>query len=644
MSNTKNKMQTQTSRALHNAIMKASGKDRPPMLAPSNYKAIDRLKQGESINVQDLETNLYCEFGKFTSQDGESLDLYYLRSQAATRNRGKEITNSPPPIYDSEPEQVIDDEASSKEKEINKIMALISMSFKKIYKPTNNNLRTSLNIRKINVDNTPRTIEELDKIEKLKDRVHKLEEENRILNEKSFKSAKIDTTAPVEDKESFKQGRMIVDIDEDVEVNLEEAQAKEYNLDLQHLEKVLSMQDIDEEKPVEVEKVLEVVTAAKLITKVVTTAKPTTTAAAQVPKASDPRRRRGVVIQDPEETVASVVVHTKVQPKDKEKGILIEEPKPLKGQVQIEQDKDFARQLKAKLNANINWNDVIEQVKRSERQNNAMMTYQALKRKPLTEAQARNNMMIYLKNMAGFKMNFFKGMTYSEIRPLFKKHYNSNQAFLERVEEEVTVQEKEIEEEEELKRHLQIMSNDDDDVYTKATPLASNVPVVDYQIHRENNKPYYKIIKADGSHKLFLSFITLLENFDREDLETLWKLVKETFETTELKNFSNDFLLNILKIMFEKPNIKANVWKDQKGIYGLAKVKSWKLFESCGVHIITLTTTQMFMLVEKKYPLIHFTLQQMLNNVRLEVEEESEMSLELLRLVKRQLNEGYVSE
>nr|GEW83462.1 hypothetical protein [Tanacetum cinerariifolium] len=34
---------------------------------------------GESINVQDLETNLYWEFGIFTSQDGESLESYYLR-------------------------------------------------------------------------------------------------------------------------------------------------------------------------------------------------------------------------------------------------------------------------------------------------------------------------------------------------------------------------------------------------------------------------------------------------------------------------------------------------------------------------------------------------------------------------------------
>nr|GFA37069.1 hypothetical protein [Tanacetum cinerariifolium] len=37
------------------------------------WKAIERLKQGESINVQDLETNLYWEFGKFTSQDGSSV-------------------------------------------------------------------------------------------------------------------------------------------------------------------------------------------------------------------------------------------------------------------------------------------------------------------------------------------------------------------------------------------------------------------------------------------------------------------------------------------------------------------------------------------------------------------------------------------
>ncbi|GJT64452.1 gag-pol polyprotein [Tanacetum coccineum] len=51
---------------------------------------------------------------------------------------------------------VVEDDALSKDKEIDKLMALISLSFKKIYKPTNNNLRTSSNTSRANQDNTPR--------------------------------------------------------------------------------------------------------------------------------------------------------------------------------------------------------------------------------------------------------------------------------------------------------------------------------------------------------------------------------------------------------------------------------------------------------------------------------------------------------
>nr|GEW45796.1 putative ribonuclease H-like domain-containing protein [Tanacetum cinerariifolium] len=72
---------------------------------------------------------------------------------------------------------------------------------------------------------------------------------------------------------------------------------------------------------------------------------------------------------------------------------------------------------------------------------------------------------------------------------------------------------------EDLKRHLEIVPDEDDDVYTEATPLAKKVPVVDYEIIEINNKPCYKIIRADGTHQLYISFLTLLKNFDREDLE-----------------------------------------------------------------------------------------------------------------------------
>nr|GEV76988.1 ribonuclease H-like domain-containing protein [Tanacetum cinerariifolium] len=76
--------------------------------------------------------------------------------QAATKNRGKSVVNSPPPIYDQEHSMVAEDDEMSKDKEIDKLMALISLSFKKIYKPTNNNLQTSSNTSRANHDNSLR--------------------------------------------------------------------------------------------------------------------------------------------------------------------------------------------------------------------------------------------------------------------------------------------------------------------------------------------------------------------------------------------------------------------------------------------------------------------------------------------------------
>nr|GEV52912.1 hypothetical protein [Tanacetum cinerariifolium] len=282
----------------------------------------------------------------------------------------------------------------------------------------------------------------------------------------------------------------------------------------------------------------------------------------------------------------------------------------------LTEDEAYARELEAELNKNIDWDEVIDHVQRKQKEDNAVKRYQALKRKPQTEAQAKKNMIIYLRNVAGFKMYYFQEMTYDDIRLIFEKYFNSNEAFLQKTKEQMEEEDSRAlkrlseskkdkaakkqkldEEVEELKRHLMIVPNDDDDVYTEATPLALKVPVVDYEIYTKNNKPYYKIKRADGSHQPYMSFLSMLRNFDREDLE---------------------------------PDIQAQIWKNQRSVHGQAKVKSWKLLESCGVQIITFTTTQLILLVERKYPLTKFTLDQMLNNVRLEVEEESEVSLELL--------------
>nr|GEX69728.1 hypothetical protein [Tanacetum cinerariifolium] len=197
----------------------------------------------------------------------------------------------------------------------------------------------------------------------------------------------------------------------------------------------------------------------------------------------------------------------------------------------------------------------------------------------------------------------------------------------------------EAQEVEDLKKHLEVINDKDDDVFTEATPLARKVLVVDYHIVLINNKPRFKIVKADETHQLYISFITLLKNFDREDLENLWGIVKERFSTSKPSNFSDEYLLTTLKTMFEKPDGQDVVWKSQKSVHGLALVKRWKLLTSCGVHIIYLTTIQLIILVERRYSLSKFTLEQLVNVTRLQVEEESEMSLELLRLTRQQLQE-----
>nr|GEU48188.1 hypothetical protein [Tanacetum cinerariifolium] len=172
--------------------------------------------------------------------------------------------------------------------------------------------------------------------------VERLEEENRVLKELKGAHSIVDSDEPILEKdESSKQRRKIADIDADVEINLEKVQAEAYNLDLDHQEKVLSMLDDNDEEHADTP-----ITAAE-----------TTKVIDEVPKS---RKRRGVIIQDLEETT-TVTVQPKVQAKDKGKAILIEEPKPLKRQVQIDLDEEVARQLEAELNADINWNAVIKE-------------------------------------------------------------------------------------------------------------------------------------------------------------------------------------------------------------------------------------------------------------------------------------------
>nr|GEY79353.1 hypothetical protein [Tanacetum cinerariifolium] len=211
--------------------------------------------------------------------------------------------------------------------------------------------------------------------------------------------------------------------------------------------------------------------------------------------------------------------------------------------------------------------------------------YRGFKKKPQSESEARKNMIAYLKNTEGFKMAFFKGKTYDQILLIFQARFDANMRFLFKSREEMEKEEEEIiksinetpaqkaakrrrlheqaKEDENLKKQLEVVVDEDDDVFIEATPIGRKVPVVNYEI----------------------------------------VMIKTNLVT--------------LKTMFKKTDAQDVIWRSQQTEYGQALVKSWKLLTSCGVHIITFTTTMFALLVEKKYPLSRFTLEQLVNVARL---------------------------
>nr|GEV13861.1 hypothetical protein [Tanacetum cinerariifolium] len=236
-----------------------------------------------------------------------------------------------------------------------------------------------------------------------------------------------------------------------------------------------------------------------------------------------------------------------------------------------------------------------------------------------TKAQQKSIMSTYLKNMDGWKPRALKNKSFAEIKELFYKAMTRINNFIDFRTELVEHKVEDDKESKELKKCLEIIPGDGDDVTIDATPLSSkSSTIVDYKIYKEGKKNYFQIFRADGNSQMYLTFSKLLKNFDREDLEVHWRLVKDRFVKTKLVDDMDSFLLHNLKTMFEH-HVEDNVWKNQQG---LTKVKNWNLFDSCEVYCVTMQNILYYLLVEKMYPLINHTLHQMFNNVKLQVDWE----------------------
>ncbi|GJT22266.1 hypothetical protein Tco_0892203 [Tanacetum coccineum] len=289
-----------------------------------------------------------------------------------------------------------------------------------------------------------------------------------------------------------------------------------------------------------------------------------------------------------------------------------------------------------------------------------VLKYHAQQNRSFSKAEVRKNMCMYLKNRGGYKQSYFRGMSYEDIRPIFERVWDQNQAFVPKdseIEKEVMkrhgfdLQQKQSAEEEKLQKNddsskpsggsrkktlarkraskkqskegakRQKIEDDTEKEELKAyldivpgeefamdvEPLSTKYPIVDWKTHiLTENFMYYQIIRADGSSNNYKIFSEMIDDFDRQDGD--------------------------LKTLFE-PDEEDEVWRNQHG-YNLI---SWRLINSCGIHILLMDNgIAIHMMVENKYPLIQEMLSKMLNR-KLEIDHESEMAFELLRFIGSQL-------
>nr|GFA42377.1 hypothetical protein [Tanacetum cinerariifolium] len=313
------------------------------------------------------------------------------------------------------------------------------------------------------------------------------------------------------------KGRMIdMDMNKGIELVKDAEVAKSEGRNAtEHAEKQAEIYNLDldhsskvmsmQEDDSEVQEVVEVVTTAKLITEVVIVAGLKVSAASTtIPAAS--------------------------------KGILVETSKPMKKKDQIEIDAEYARKLQEEIdrdhdgfNKDIDWDATMDHVNQKSNNPQYIKRYQGMKKRPQTETRFDEN-----------------------IRFLFK------------LREEIEAEDQEI-----IKSINETLAQKAAKRRKlKATLLASKIPVVDYQIVLIDNKPRFKIIRPDETHQFYISFATLLKNFDREDLETLWRIVKDRFSTSKPTNFSDEYLLLTLRTLFEEPDGQDAIWRNQKSVHG----------------------------------------------------------------------------
>nr|GEX47200.1 hypothetical protein [Tanacetum cinerariifolium] len=163
-----------------------------------------------------------------------------------------------------------------------------------------------------------------------------------------------------------------------------------------------------------------------------------------------------------------------------------------------------------------------------------------------------------------------------------------------------------------------------EEVYVEA--LQVKHPIIDWKVYTVGQRSYWKITRLGGSSASYQFFIDLLKHLDREDLNQLWRLVKETLSNRPPTSDKKMELWVELSRLYE-PDNEDQLWTHIQNF--MHAPVEWKLYDTYGVHHVTSKDKEIFMLVEKDYPL-RKGLAVVMISYMLQVENHSQMVNDLI--------------
>ncbi|GJZ58804.1 hypothetical protein Tco_0614620 [Tanacetum coccineum] len=214
-------------------------------------------------------------------------------------------------------------------------------------------------------------------------------------------------------------------------------------------------------------------------------------------------------------------------------------------------DKEMARATAREEQEMINFEKALELQKQLD--SDTIKRYQTLKKKPVSVAQVRKNMMIYLKNIAGYKRGYFKGMSYDEIRPIFEEEYNKIQTLFKKYTKVERTKTKRIVEETLLQESFKKLRTAK---ASRSEPIQEQPTEEPKELTEEELKKMLEIVPVEEIKA---------EALQRRPF-TLWSLVKERFRSAEPTKDKERALWVELKRLF-KPDKDDVLWKLQRYMY-----------------------------------------------------------------------------